>query len=484
MRKLLLALILFFPFIASAQLMTSGGGTGSTTPHGILYGNGTLHLGTVNIGSGLLFSGGTLSSTAAGGTVTNIATTWPIIGGPITTTGTLSLDLATSTLTATSPLTGSFTQVGSGGSLGIQASSPTQNGYLSLQDYNLFHSATTTFSAPLVYTESTNAVTCPTCFTGSPTVGWSFIPGAIFNSTSTDQVLVDEAATTTTATFEDNGNFAFKGTASSSIMSPTAIGSTTPAGNTELDVIGSIDIPPAKAYLFNDSGGGTGFPSTIWGIGFNFVSTGITKTLLTGSTMNFVARSSSANQGFAFIGTNGNSVAEFRNDGKIYFPKNISIGTTTLSSAVGQLNIASSSAPQLDLFPGVNAAGWAFRSLADGSLVIASTTQGGATSSIPTLRITQTGDIITKGTVPTIAGPGTQTISATSTDMRGTINMTANGATVNVVFSSVKSDSPTCIVSDDSTALPVGLGSMPSTTGMQIKTGATFTGNITYICLQ
>lgn len=112
---------------------------------------------------------------------------------------------------------------------------------------------------------------------------------------------------------------------------------------------------------------------------------------------------------------------------------------------------------------------------------IASSTQTATTS---LFAITNYGDIITKGVVPTIGGPGTQTISATSTDMRGTINMTANGATVNVVFSRPKADSPTCIVGDDSTTLIVGLGSMPSTTGMQIKTPATFTGNINYICLQ
>ena len=89
---------------------------------------------------------------------------------------------STSTLSASSPLTGSFIQVGSGGTLGIQAASASQNGYLSLADYSLLHTATTTFSSPLVYTQATNAVTCPTCSSGSP---FPFTPSANYNSTST-----------------------------------------------------------------------------------------------------------------------------------------------------------------------------------------------------------------------------------------------------------------------------------------------------------
>lgn len=79
-------------------------------------------------------------------------------------------EVSTSTLSASSPLTGSFTQVGSGGSLGIQAASNSQNGYLSSFDYQLIHAATTTFSSPLSYSLGTNAVNCPTCNTSSASV--------------------------------------------------------------------------------------------------------------------------------------------------------------------------------------------------------------------------------------------------------------------------------------------------------------------------
>jgi hypothetical protein len=64
MRKLLISLLIFLlPGIAFAQLNTTQGGTGTTSPSGILFGNGTLHLQTVAIGSNLTFLSGILSAT-------------------------------------------------------------------------------------------------------------------------------------------------------------------------------------------------------------------------------------------------------------------------------------------------------------------------------------------------------------------------------------------------------------------------------------
>jgi hypothetical protein len=95
--------------------------------------------------------------------------------------------VGTSTLSASSPLTGSFTQVGSGGSLGIQAASAGQNGYLSSGDYSLLHTATTTFASPLIYTNSTNQVTCPTA-TGSVPGCLSAADWTTFNSKGSGSV--------------------------------------------------------------------------------------------------------------------------------------------------------------------------------------------------------------------------------------------------------------------------------------------------------
>lgn len=71
MMKKLLPLILAFsfaiPLAAAAQLNTTQGGTGTTSPSGILYGTtGILRLSTVTIGTGLQFVAGVLSAVGSG----------------------------------------------------------------------------------------------------------------------------------------------------------------------------------------------------------------------------------------------------------------------------------------------------------------------------------------------------------------------------------------------------------------------------------
>lgn len=111
---------------------------------------------------GFLTSIGTNCGSGSG-TVSQINTNFPILGGPITTTGTLTFgglstssaavvgnipyfsgantfaNVATSTLTATSPLTGSFTYIGTGGALGCQVASGSQAGCLSSTDWTTFN---------------------------------------------------------------------------------------------------------------------------------------------------------------------------------------------------------------------------------------------------------------------------------------------------------------------------------------------------------
>lgn len=73
LRKLLAFVVLFAgiltPTIAFAQFTTVQGGTGTTSPSGILIGvTGNLHLQTLTVGTGLTLTGTTLAATGGGGT--------------------------------------------------------------------------------------------------------------------------------------------------------------------------------------------------------------------------------------------------------------------------------------------------------------------------------------------------------------------------------------------------------------------------------
>lgn len=153
---------------AASTLLIQQGGTSSTTLSGILIGNGLTGLNaainTLTVGSGLSLTGTTLTATGGGSSTfgtTSISATTPLQWN--TSTAVLSIlqagtsqngylsstdwntfnnkqyAFATSTLTASSPLTGSFIQIGSGGSLGCQTASGSQAGCLSSTDWTTFN---------------------------------------------------------------------------------------------------------------------------------------------------------------------------------------------------------------------------------------------------------------------------------------------------------------------------------------------------------
>jgi hypothetical protein len=68
--------------------------TFATGGYGLLYTDGSGYLTKASVGSGLSFSGGILSSTAGGGSVTSVATGTGLTGGTITTSGTISMQSA------------------------------------------------------------------------------------------------------------------------------------------------------------------------------------------------------------------------------------------------------------------------------------------------------------------------------------------------------------------------------------------------------
>jgi hypothetical protein len=93
---------------------------GSTSGTSILYGNGSGGFSNVTIGTGLTFSSGTLASTASNGTVTNVGTTGTVngitlTGGPITSTGNITLGGTLSGVSLTTQVSGTL-PVANGGS--------------------------------------------------------------------------------------------------------------------------------------------------------------------------------------------------------------------------------------------------------------------------------------------------------------------------------------------------------------------------------
>ncbi len=111
--------------------------------------------------------------------------------------------VASSSGTVSSPLTGNFVCVGSGCTLGIQTASASQAGAISASDWNRFNvaaSATTTFGLPLSYSQSTNAVTCPTCITND-----SFTHPTTNTSATTSLIIINSASSTITNLFVMNG---------------------------------------------------------------------------------------------------------------------------------------------------------------------------------------------------------------------------------------------------------------------------------------
>lgn len=80
---------------------------------------------------------------------------WVVNGNTVASVG-------TSTVTASSPLTGSFTAVGSGGTVGIQAGSASQNGYIASGDWSTFNNkvSSTSLSAtsPIFYSSATGVI--------------------------------------------------------------------------------------------------------------------------------------------------------------------------------------------------------------------------------------------------------------------------------------------------------------------------------------
>lgn len=213
--------------------------------------------------------------------------------------------VATSTLTASSPLTGNFTQVGTGGALGCQTASGSQAGCLSTTDWNTFNNKenTLTFNYPLTRTTNTigfSGLATATPWTGSgvayrvnnntvSTVATTTLTGTGIVSISNSPVLIGASGAVASITGGTNGqvlgwlNDIPTWTASSSVIAGTNITITTVGAATTVNCASCItSVPPfpfTPASNFGALANATGTPiwfqaglqssSTIQSTGFN-----------------------------------------------------------------------------------------------------------------------------------------------------------------------------------------------------------------------
>ncbi len=157
MKKLAALLLgtLLMPVMAFGQMNTFQGGTGTTSPFGILYGDSSIRLKTVKIGSNLTFSAGTLSATDNTASSTLLTDNNTFSG----------VNLFTNALSNFSGTWQTFAP-----SHFQTALSGTPGQYLIFANGAWTGAATSTYSSPLVFNVNTNAVSCPTCGTGSGSV--------------------------------------------------------------------------------------------------------------------------------------------------------------------------------------------------------------------------------------------------------------------------------------------------------------------------
>lgn len=257
---------------SGAATYSFGGLSTSSSPviGNLAYWTGAKTLGTI-ASSSIAFSGPFAGASSLGALIggTNSTVTWT---GLATTSQPASSNLLvsnggagvygapTSTLTASSPLTGSFVQIGSGGSLGIQAASASQAGSMAAADYQLLHTATTTFSSPLVYTQATNAVTCPTCQTSAAAWPWTLLTNWATSTNATTTAYTAPAyfasstvasqfpyASTTALTV--TGTTWFPGSGIWNSSGNVGIGLTSPSY--KLDVSGDINIAAGNVFRYN-----------------------------------------------------------------------------------------------------------------------------------------------------------------------------------------------------------------------------------------
>lgn len=335
----LLAILLSFGAVAQAAFpptTTGQGGTGSTSPSGILYGTNSniTALQSVVIGSNLTFSGGTLSATGGSGG----AFPFTPFSGYNGTTTVLAFPGFISSASSSLPY------LGTGG--------------VAVNNGLLYNAATTTFSSPLLY--SGGNVTCQTA-TGSVPGCLSAADWTTFNGKGSGTVT---AVTGTWPIISSGGN--------TPAISFGGLSTSTAA------VQGNIPYFSGVNTFANVATTSATCSGTVSCTGFTVI--GSSPITITGS-----GGSGGGSIGFASTTANIESIQFY---GKGY----VGIGTTTPAFL---LHLATSTAPQLALSDGsLTSNPWVFRSINNNLYLASSSPSTFATSSQSALRIDTNGNFM------------------------------------------------------------------------------------------
>lgn len=427
---------------------------------------------------------------------------------------------ATSTLNASSPLTGSFTQVGSGGSLGCQTASGSQAGCLSSTDWTTFNGkqaagsyitaltgdgtasgpgsagftlATVngnvgTFTYPSITVNGKGLITAASSLTPVTSIAQTYgsaQTGAITFATTTDSFNGLQANENITNT---GGAFTFSNLITGTLS--TAGGGT---GTSTGGVTNGVEFYNGT-NLTNDSGlAYAGAGGQLTGLGAfsatSFNPTGSTAPvngfyLAAANQLDFSTNStgrlaiSTSQINFSLALTAGGSAAEVSvstpsGTVPVFIPNRSAgagISSGLGSDAAGNLSFITSSLTKVEILGnGLVGVGTTtpFAKLSIGAnngdtlttlFAIASSTASATTT---LFAISNTGQITTSGTLPTVSG-GTSSVSGN--DNNGTVTVTGTLLTsVTLTFANPWISAPDCTMSDNSTGVTADITSISST---------------------
>jgi hypothetical protein len=443
---------------------------GSTSGTSILYGNGSGGFSNVTVGTGLTFSGGTLASTASGGTVTSVGTTGSVngitlTGGPITSSGTITLGGTLSGVNLTSQVSGTL-PVANGGT-GVTSSSGANS--VVLRDSNSNATVNNLFEGFTIVTASGTTVTLTVASVENFVINGSGgqiikLPDATTLSNGTDFIFNNNQSSGT-VTVQNNSATTVCTLQSGSYIIVTLLSNSTAAGTWDYH-----NVAPSNASWSTNtlSWAGT-FTNGTWNgntIGVLYGGTGATT--LTG-----------------YVYGNGTSAMT----ASTTIPTSALSGTVSLTTQVSGTLPVANGGTGVTTSTGTGSNVLSASPTFTGTLTAANLTATGTTTLATSLSgylSASSGVISASSTIPTTALSGTVTnaqlansaitIAGTSTSLGGSISQdTITGLSATGIIKRTAAN--TLAIATSGT--DYGLGSVTSVAGTGTVNGITLTGTVT-----